>query len=108
MLSREIGENEWLSNIVYENDRMSGLVRQLLDLSRAENAEAPMEQLDFSYIVTGEELTFETLAYDPAIMERPCLQFACQSENDDIFNVNSINLPYNDVVGCKGDFYVQT
>ena len=64
LLSREIGENEWLSGIVYENDRMGGLIRQLLDLSRAENAEAPMEQTDYSRIVTGEELAFETLAFD--------------------------------------------
>lgn len=64
MLSREIGESEWLSNIVYENERMGGLVRQLLDLSRAENADIPMEQVDFSRIVTGETLAFETLAFD--------------------------------------------
>ena len=64
LLAREIGENEWLANIRYENERMGGLVRQLLDLSRAENAEAPMEQVDFSRIVTGEELAFETFAYD--------------------------------------------
>lgn len=64
LLSREIGENEWLSNIVYENDRMGGLVRQLLDLSKAENAEIPMEQVDFSRVVTGETLALETLAFD--------------------------------------------
>ena len=64
MLSREIGENEWLSNILYENERMGGLVRQLLDLSRTENAEITMEQIDFSRLVTGEALTFESLAFD--------------------------------------------
>lgn len=64
LLSREIGENEWLSNIRYENERMGGLVTQLLDLSRAENAEAPMEQVDFSRVVTGETLALETLAFD--------------------------------------------
>ena len=64
LLSREIGENEWLSNIRYENERMGGLVTQLLDLSRAENAEAPVEQVDFSRIVTGETLALETLAFD--------------------------------------------
>ncbi len=64
LLAREIGENEWLANIRYENERMGGLVRQLLDLSRAENAEAPMEQMDLSRIVTGEELAFETFAFD--------------------------------------------
>lgn len=64
LLSREIGENEWLSNIRYENERMGGLVRQLLDLSRAENTETPMETVDFSRIVTGETLVFETLAFE--------------------------------------------
>jgi signal transduction histidine kinase len=64
MLSREIGDNEWLANIQYENERMGGLVRQLLDLSRAENAEVQMEQVDFSRIAAGEELAFEMLAFD--------------------------------------------
>ncbi len=64
MLSREIGGNEWLANIQYENDRMDGLIRQLLDLSRAENAEPQMEPVNFSRIVTGEELAFEMLAFE--------------------------------------------
>ena len=64
MLSGEIGENEWLANIQYENERMGGLIRQLLDLSRAENAEMQTEQVDFSRTVTGEALAFETLAFD--------------------------------------------
>ena len=64
LLAREIGENEWLANIRYENERMGGLVRQLLDLSRAENTETPMEQVDFSRAVTGETLALETLAFD--------------------------------------------
>ena len=64
LLAREIGENEWLANIRYENERMGGLVKQLLDLSRAENAELPMEPVDFSRVVTGETLAFETLAFD--------------------------------------------
>lgn len=37
LLSREIGENQWLSNIQYENERMSALIIQLLELARAEN-----------------------------------------------------------------------
>lgn len=64
LLSRELGENEWLSNIRYENDRMGELVKQLLDLSRAENKETSMEELDFSRVVTGESLAFESLAFD--------------------------------------------
>ena len=64
LLSREIGENEWLSNIQYENERMGGLVKQLLDLSRAENTNVPMETVDLSRVVTGEVLAFESLAFD--------------------------------------------
>ena len=64
LLSRELGENEWLSNIQYENERMGNLVKQLLDLSRAENTETPMETVDLSRIVTGEVLAFESLAFD--------------------------------------------
>lgn len=64
MLSREIGNNEWLSNIRYENDRMGVLVKQLLDLSHAESAIIPMEDLDFSRIVTGEVLAFEIIAFE--------------------------------------------
>ncbi len=60
MLARELGENEWLSNI----QCMGDLVKQLLDLSRAENTEAPMETVDLSRLVTGEVLAFESLAFD--------------------------------------------
>ena len=43
---------------------MGELVRQLLELSRAENTETPMEELDLSRVVTGEVLAFESLAFD--------------------------------------------
>ena len=68
MLSRELGGNEWLANIRYENERMGGLVKQLLDLSRAENTETPMEKVDLSRTVTGETLAFESLAFDQGKM----------------------------------------
>ena len=64
LLSRELGENGWLANIRYENERMGELVRQLLGLSRAENTETPMEELDLSRVVTGEVLAFESLAFE--------------------------------------------
>ena len=64
LLSRELGENEWLANIQYENERMGDLVKQLLDLSRAENTETPMETVDLTRIVTGEALAFESVAFD--------------------------------------------
>ena len=64
LLSRELGENEWLANIQYENERMGDLVKQLLDLSRAENTETPMEVVDLTRVVTGEVLAFESVAFD--------------------------------------------
>ena len=64
ILSRELGHNEWLSNIQYESNRMGELVKQLLDLSSAESREVPMEELDFSHGVTGESLVFETFAFE--------------------------------------------
>ena len=64
LLSRELGENEWLANIQYENERMGDLVMQLLDLSRAENTETTMNTVELSRVVTGEVLAFESVAFD--------------------------------------------
>ena len=65
LLSREIGEdNKWLSNIQYENERMSTLVKQLLELSHAENGTSEQQELDFSNLVTGEALPFESIAFE--------------------------------------------
>ena len=64
MLSREIGTNEWLANIRYENERMGALITQLLELSRAESAAIAMEQVDFSRVVTGEAMAFDSLAFE--------------------------------------------
>ncbi len=64
LLKRQIGDNEWLANIDYENERMSELVKQLLALSKAENSEVTKETIDFSKLVVGEALPFETLAFE--------------------------------------------
>ncbi len=67
LLSRHIGENEWLSNIQYETERMGTLVAQLLDLSHAENAEIKTETVDFSRLVAGEALPFESVAFEAGL-----------------------------------------
>ena len=67
LLSREIGENQWLSNIQYENERMSALIIQLLDLARTEQAKPQMESVDLSRLVWGEALPFETVAYESGL-----------------------------------------
>ncbi len=68
LLSREIGDNQWLQNIQYENERMSILVGQLLDLAKTENVTVQTEQIDFSRLVAGEVLAFESVAFEKGII----------------------------------------
>ncbi len=67
LLSREIGGNQWLSNIQYENERMGMLVGQLLELARTENVTPQMERVDFSRLVAGEVLPFESVAFEKGL-----------------------------------------
>ena len=64
LLSREIGDNQWLANIQYENERMGKLVGQLLELARTENVTPQMEYLDLSRLVAGGVLPFESVAFE--------------------------------------------
>ena len=64
LLSREIGENQWLQNIQYENERIGKLVGQLLDLARTENVAPQMERIDLSRLVDGEALPFDGVAFE--------------------------------------------
>lgn len=64
ILYREIGENQWLANIQYENERMGKLVGQLLELARTEDVKPQMEQIDLSRLVTGCVLPFESIAFE--------------------------------------------
>lgn len=64
LLGREIGNNQWLSNIQYENERMGTLVGQLLTLARTENVEPQKELLNLSHLVDGEILPFESVAFE--------------------------------------------
>lgn len=64
LLSREIGQNQWLANIQYENERMGNLVAQLLELARTENVNPQLEYLDLSRLVTGGTLSFESVAFE--------------------------------------------
>ena len=67
LLSREIGENRWLANIQYENERMGLLVRQLLELARTENIAPQTERVNFSRIASGEMLPFESVVYEKGL-----------------------------------------
>lgn len=68
LLYREIGENQWLANIQYENERMGKLVGQLLELARTENVTVQTERLDFSRLVGGEVLPFESVAFEKGLL----------------------------------------
>ena len=68
LLRREIGDNPWLSNIEYENQRMSVLVKELLDLSHAESGMTVEEDIDYSNLVTGEALPFESIAFEKGLI----------------------------------------
>ena len=68
LLSRELGDNQWLQNIQYENERMGLLVGQLLDLARTENVTPQMEHIDFSRLVAGEMLPFESVAFEKGLV----------------------------------------
>lgn len=67
MIESEIGENRWLNNIVYENERMSILIKQLMALTKTDKSEVKLEKLDFSHIVIGEILPFESIAFEKGI-----------------------------------------
>lgn len=68
ILQREIGENGWLANIQYENERMGKLVAQLLELARTEDVKPQMEHLDFSRLVDGGVLPFESVAFENGLL----------------------------------------
>lgn len=67
LLSAEIGDNKWLANIQYENERMGNLVKQLLELVRAENMQQAKQLLDFSRLVSGGTLPFESVAFESGL-----------------------------------------
>lgn len=67
LLSRELGDNQWLANIQYENERMGLLVGQLLDLARTEALAPQMEHMDLSRLVAGEALPFESVAFEKGL-----------------------------------------
>lgn len=67
LLSGEVGDNQWLRNIQYENQRMGNLIEQLLDLARTENVPPQLEWIDFSRLVAGEALPFESVAFEKGL-----------------------------------------
>ena len=82
ILQREIGNNRWLENILYENRRMKELVTGLLDLSRTENTEAVHTDVDFSRIVTGGILPFDSIAFEKGLLLESDIRSGIHLEGD--------------------------
>lgn len=68
ILKREIGNNSWLDNIAYENERMRILVTELLELARNENKKAERKPTDLSVLVNGEILPLEATAFEKNVL----------------------------------------
>ncbi len=68
LVHRELGDSKWLDNIQYENERMSKLVKELLEVSRAESIESTKEMADLSKIVEQEILPFEGVAFEQGLV----------------------------------------
>lgn len=64
LLEREIGTNQWLHNIRFESGRIAGLVNELLALAKTERETIQMEELNFSRLVMGGILPFESIAFE--------------------------------------------
>ena len=77
MLSREIGENQWLSNIQFENNRMATLIQQLMELAKTDQVSPVMEKINFSRVILGELLLFESMAFEKELE----LDYTAVSEN---------------------------
>lgn len=64
LLSRDMQSNPWLENIKYENERMSTIVHQLLDLARLENIKPVMSEVNLSELALANIMPFEATAYE--------------------------------------------
>lgn len=68
LLRRQNANNKWLNNIEYETEKMSALIKQLMELAKTESMLPKMEEVDFSHLVEGEILVFEEVAFEQGIM----------------------------------------
>lgn len=68
ILQRELGDNKWLENISYENERMRELVTELLELAQNENRVVEKSVTDLSYLVNGVIVSMEATAFEKNIL----------------------------------------
>ena len=88
ILQREIGDNAWLSNIRYENNRMEIIVKQLLDLAKIQDAKVENEDIDLSRVILSQILPFEATVYEKGMK----LQIDISERIHMIGNVNHMQM----------------
>lgn len=107
ILSREIGENKWLSNIQFENTRMSKLVHQLLTLAKTEsNLNPKIISVDVSRLVTGGTLPFEGVAFEKGVVILCCVEEEIfvkgnQEQLEQLMSILLDNAIQHSIVGSK-------
>ncbi len=86
VLQREIGENKWLQNIRSESSRMAVLINEMLNLTRTQQQQPQMEPVDFSRLVLGGILPFESVAFEEG------RELKCEIADDITIYGNSVQL----------------
>lgn len=68
VIKSEYGDNKWLSNILYQVERMNSLINELLTLSKFEenDRQIDLKYINISEVIKNEILSFEALAYESA------------------------------------------
>ena len=77
-------QGQWIESTQMEAERMQGLVTDMLDLARSSTtaATATREPLDFSRLVEGEALTFESVAFERGLNWEYSVQSGVEVQGD--------------------------
>lgn len=77
-------QGQWIESTQMEAERMQGLVTDMLDLARSSTTAAatPRAPLDFSRLVEGEALTFESVAFERGLTWESSVQGGVEVQGD--------------------------
>lgn len=75
---------QWIESTQMEAERMQGLVSDMLDLARSSAATTPLPRdlVDFSRLVEGEALTFESVAFERGLAWESTVQDGMKVQGD--------------------------
>lgn len=77
-------QGQWIESTQMEAERMQGLVSDMLDLARSSAAATPLprDPIDFSRLVEGEALTFESVAFERGLIWESAVQEGVKVQGD--------------------------